>query len=101
MLVHRLSATALAVAVVAPALGAQQRPALRLVTPAVQSAPISNIRYGVTFGQPVHAGADREGGLRFLGGAGQLVDVALAVADVDTPGRLAEQLGRLPQVSLA
>ena len=49
MLVHRLSATALAVAVVAPALGAQQRPALRLVTPAVQSAPISNIRYGVTF----------------------------------------------------
>ena len=49
MLVHRFFATALAVAATAPALGAQQRSVLSLLTPAVQSAPLSNIRYGVTF----------------------------------------------------
>ena len=49
MLVHKLFATVLAVAATAPALGAQQRSVLSLLTPAVQSAPLSNIRYGVTF----------------------------------------------------
>src|SRR5262249_57737764 len=41
-------------------------------------------------GQPVHARADQEVGLRLDGRAEQLEDVALPVADVDAPGRVAE-----------
>src|SRR5262249_59019505 len=41
-------------------------------------------------GQPVHAGADQEMGLCRAGRAEQLEDVALPVADVDTPDRIAE-----------
>jgi predicted metalloprotease with PDZ domain len=49
MLVHKLAAAGALITALAPALGAQQRSALSLLTPAVQSAPISNVRYGVTF----------------------------------------------------
>jgi hypothetical protein len=49
-------------------------------------------------GEPVDEGADQEMGPRLPGGAEQLEDVGPAVADMDTAGRIAQQLGRLPQV---
>ena len=51
MPVHKLVVAGVAFAAAAPALGAQRptRSALSLITPATQSAPIANVRYGVTF----------------------------------------------------
>ena len=49
-------------------------------------------------GQPVDAGPDQEMGSGFPGRAEQLVDVALAIADVDAASRLAEKLRGLLDV---
>jgi hypothetical protein len=40
--------------------------------------------------QPVDATSDQEMGAEFMGGAEKLVDVALAVADMDAPARVAK-----------
>ncbi len=41
--------------------------------------------------QAIDTGPDKEMGAEFLGGAEQLIDVALAIADMDTPRGFAEQ----------
>jgi hypothetical protein len=49
-------------------------------------------------GEPVHGRAHQKVHARLPGGAEQLEDVGLAVADVDAPGRVAQQLGGQPHV---
>jgi hypothetical protein len=47
---------------------------------------------------PINAAPDREMRAEFMGGAEQLVNVALAVADMDAPGRIIEQRSCLAHV---
>lgn len=49
-------------------------------------------------GQAVNTGPDEEMRSDVLRRAKQLIDVALPIADVDTPRRIIEQLGGLPEV---
>ena len=48
--------------------------------------------------QPVDTRSDQEVGAEFLGRAEELVNVALAIADMDASGRVVEQHGGLAQV---
>src|SRR5262249_36009325 len=66
----------------------RRRPALHL--PGARGAGLA--------GQPVDARPHQEVSLRLARRAEQLVDIGLAIADVDAPGRVAEQLRGPPEV---
>src|SRR5882757_3501510 len=55
-------------------------------------------RVSAVAGEPIHTRAHQKMGLGRLGRAEQLVDFTLAIADVNTPSRLTEQLRRLLEI---